>query len=74
MEFSRQEYWGGVPFHIPGNLPNPRIELTPLACPALAGRFLITGAETGNQILFLEPRNELHKLANTHTGKVYFRR
>ena len=26
MEFSRQEYWSGVPFPFPGNLPNPGIE------------------------------------------------
>ena len=26
MEFSRQEYWSGLPFPPPGNLPNPRIE------------------------------------------------
>ena len=28
MEFSRQEYWSGLPFHSPGYLPNPGIELT----------------------------------------------
>ena len=27
MEFSRQEYWSGLPFPSPGDLPNPRIEL-----------------------------------------------
>ena len=26
MEFSRQEYWSGLPFHSPGDLPNPGIE------------------------------------------------
>ena len=26
MEFSRQEYWGGLPFPSPGNLPGPGIE------------------------------------------------
>ena len=26
MEFSRQEYWSGLPFPSPGNHPNPRIE------------------------------------------------
>ena len=26
MEFSRQEYWSGVPFPSPGNHPNPGIE------------------------------------------------
>ena len=27
MEFSRQEYWSGLPFPSPGDLPNPGIEL-----------------------------------------------
>ena len=26
MEFSRQEYWNGLPFPSPGNLPNPGAE------------------------------------------------
>ena len=26
MEFSRQEYWGGLPFPSPGDLPNPGIK------------------------------------------------
>ena len=26
MEFSRQEYWSGLPFTSPGNLPNPGIK------------------------------------------------
>ena len=36
MEFPRQEYWSGVPFPTPGDLPDPGIEL---ASPILAGRF-----------------------------------
>ena len=27
MEFPRQEYWSGLPFSSPGDLPNPGIEL-----------------------------------------------
>ena len=26
IEFSRQEYWSGLPFPLPGDLPNPGIE------------------------------------------------
>ena len=37
MEFSRQEYWSGVPFPSPGDLPNPGIEL---GSPALQADFL----------------------------------
>ena len=29
MEFSRQEYWSGLPFPSPGDLPNPGIEPVP---------------------------------------------
>ena len=39
IEFSRQEYWSGLPFPTPGDLPDPVIEPT---CPALAGRFFTT--------------------------------
>ena len=41
LEFSRQEYWRGLPFHSPGDLPDPGMEpksLT-LPSPALAGGF-----------------------------------
>ena len=27
MEFPRQEYWSGVPFPTPGDLPDPEMEL-----------------------------------------------
>ena len=40
--FSRQEYWSGLPFPPPGNLPNPGIEPTSLASLALTGRFFTT--------------------------------
>ena len=36
MGLSLQEYWSGLPFPSPGDLPNPGIER---ASPALAGRF-----------------------------------
>ena len=39
MGFSRQEYWGGLPFPPPGDLPNPGIQAVSLMSPALAGRF-----------------------------------
>ena len=39
MEFSGQEYWGGLPFPSPGDLPNPRIKPASLSPPAFAGRF-----------------------------------
>ena len=39
MEFSRQQYWSGLPFPSPGELPNPEIES---ASPALVGGFFTT--------------------------------
>ena len=41
VEFSRQEYWSGLPFPYPGDLPDPGIEPRSLTS-ALAGRFLTT--------------------------------
>ena len=34
MEFSRQEYWSGLPLPTPGNLPDPGTEPESLASPA----------------------------------------
>ena len=42
MEFSRQEYWSGLPFPTPGDLPDPKIKAASLASPALAGGFFTT--------------------------------
>ena len=44
MEFSRQEYWSGLPFPPPGDLPNPAMEHGSLASPALVGRFFTASA------------------------------
>ena len=39
MGFPRQEYWSGLPFPSPGDLPDPGIEPT---SPTLASEFLTT--------------------------------
>ena len=39
MGCARQEYWSGLPFPPPGDLPNPGIELMFSAAPALARGF-----------------------------------
>ena len=40
--FSMQEYWSGLPFPPPGNLPHPGIEpLSPVAAALAAGFFTI---------------------------------
>ena len=35
MEFPSQEYWGGLPFPTPGDLPNPGIKLLSAVYPEL---------------------------------------
>ena len=42
MEFSRQEYWSGVPFPTPEDLSDPGMEPVSSASPALADRFSIS--------------------------------
>ena len=42
--FSRQEYWSGLPFPPPGDLPDPGLEPLFLVSPALAGGFFTTNA------------------------------
>ena len=42
MEFSRQEYWSGLPFLPPGYLPNSGIEPVSLRFLALVGGFFTT--------------------------------
>jgi len=37
MGFHRQEYWSGLPFPSPEDVPDPGIELMSPASPALAG-------------------------------------
>ena len=42
LGFSRQEYWSGLPFPSPRDLPYPGIQPESLSSPAMAGRFLTT--------------------------------
>ena len=42
--FSRQEYWSGLPYPAPGDLPDPGIKPVSLTSPALLGRFFATSA------------------------------
>ena len=52
MGFSRQEYWGGLPFPFPRDIPDPGVEPQSLMSPALAGKFftLSTAWEARNCI------------------------
>ena len=42
MGFPRQEYWSGLPFPPPEDLPNPGIKPMSPVAPALVGKFFIT--------------------------------
>jgi len=42
MEFFRQEYWSGLAFPTPRDLPNPGIKTLSLASPALVGGFFLS--------------------------------
>ena len=44
MGFPRHEYWSGLPFPSPGNLPDPGIKPVLLVSPILAGGFFTTSA------------------------------
>ena len=52
MGFSRQEYWRGVPYPLPGDLPDPGIEPVFLMAPALAARFFTTSASVKFSVPF----------------------
>ena len=41
-EFFRQEYWNGLPFPMPGDLPDPGMEPVSLTSPVLVGGFFTT--------------------------------
>ena len=43
MEFSRQEYWRGLPFPTPGNLPKPGIKPVSPTSPVLQADYLPLG-------------------------------
>ena len=44
MGFFRQEYWSGLPFSPPGDLPTPGVKPASLTSPALAGESFTTNA------------------------------
>ena len=57
MRFSRQEYWSGLPYPSPGDLPDPGIEAT-LMSTALGGRFFITSTTWEAHASFYSPGME----------------
>ena len=67
---SMQEYWSGLPYPPPGNLPDPGIKPVSLMSPVLAGRFFTTSTT------WEAPRktcSDLHwSLLNMDTPKLKF--
>ena len=59
LGFLRQEYWSGLPFSSPGDLPDPSIEPVP---PVLAGGFFF---------FFFKSLSRLGNPVSTDTGCVY---
>ena len=59
MGFSRQEYWSGLPFPSPADLPNPGVKPASHISSALARRFFTTSAtwETYVAIISLSKRD-----------------
>jgi len=55
MGFSRQEYWSGLPFPSPGNLPNPGIEPTSPALEADA----LTSEPPGNKPKYSDTKMQM---------------
>ena len=58
MGFSRREYWSGLPFPAPGDLPNTGFEPTSPVSHDLAGRFFTT-EPPGKQNGLLGELNEI---------------
>ena len=53
MGFSRQEYWSGLPFPPPGDLPDLGIERGSLVSPALISREVLTTSGKCSSLLHL---------------------
>ena len=65
--FSRQEYWSGLQWPPPGDLPNQRIESGSLASPPLAGGFFAHWATWEAQAFTPHTHTHTHTHTNTHT-------
>ena len=59
MGFSREEYWGWLPFPTSGGLPHLGIEPMSLVSPALAGKFSTTSTTWEAQMYFPDQESNL---------------
>ena len=62
LRFRRQEYWSGLPFPSPGDLPDPRMESR---SPAMSGMFFITESPAN-------PNSILRNIFFTQTNKIIY--
>ena len=69
MGFSRQEYWNGLPFPPPGDLPHLGIKPKSLVSSVLVGRFFIT-EPPGKPIQGIKLPNLCYLDNYTHTHKL----
>ena len=64
--FSRQVYWSGLPYPMPGDIPDPGIKPMSLASPALAGGFFASNWEAlivgGRHVKTTNNWFKLHKI------------
>ena len=72
MEFSRQEYWSGLPFPSPGDLPNSGLNSGLLHCRILY-RLTYQGTALDLNNTFVKTNDNLSRLMNIITDKIpYF--
>ena len=64
MGFFKQEYWSGLPFPSPEELPDPETEPMSAACPALASRFF-TMEPPGKPVIYIFMHIHVYVCINT---------
>ena len=76
MEFSRQEYWSGLPFPSPGDLLDPTIESMSLVSPALSRQILYQPHELGSprtqNKFYTDEQDILFKTHNANLPTIVF--
>ena len=71
MGFSRQ-YWSGLPFLSPGDLPKPRIKPASFMFPALASMFFTTSATLENNIMKSQTYHPASTIINSNFWSALF--
>ena len=70
VEFSRQEYWSGLPLPSHGELSDPGIKPECFASPAPAGRFFTTSAAGSFFLFFFYEQEEKATITITESKSV----